>query len=307
MTAVAVCVPTYRRPEYLGRLLASLAAIRRGGMTIHVVVVDNDEHRSAEAVVVPFMSRLPNLVYDVEPERGIAAARNRLVAHAARLNVEYLAFVDDDEWVEPDWLVNFVSAALAHRAAAVAGPVIPSYEPDVPPWVVEGDFFNERPARRTGDEVRVLGMGNMLIRRAWLERLDGPFDRRLALTGGEDPDLWMRLFPLGLRMIWCQEAVVHEGVSSSRATARWLLNRQFNYGVAGSRIVRTLNPSPSGYADRIARSVGHVGLGFVLLGPSLVRGRAAVVRSLGHCARGLGAAAGLVGFASHPYRRVHGR
>ncbi len=307
MTTVAICIPTYRRLEYLGRLLASLAMIRLDEMVVHVVVVDNDADRSAETVVAAFSTQLPDLVYDAEPERGIAAARNRLVAHAVRLGVEYLAFLDDDEWVEPDWLINFVSTALVHGADAVAGPVIPDYEPDVPPWIVEGRFFNERPSRPTGEEVRVLGMGNTLIKRAWLDRLDGPFDRRLALTGGEDPDLWMKLFLLGLRMVWCEEATVHERISTSRATAPWLLKRQFNYGITGSRIVRTLNPSPSKYADRIARSVGHVSLGFILLGPSLVRGPAAIVHSLGHCARGLGAVVGLAGFASHPYRHIHGR
>ena len=41
---------------------------------------------------------------------------------------------------------------------------------------------------------------NLLLRREWLERLDGPLDRRFDLTGGENTHLLELLFRLGARM-----------------------------------------------------------------------------------------------------------
>jgi GT2 family glycosyltransferase len=305
--SIAVCIPTYRRPEFLQGVLESLATADTAGFTTHVIVVDNDAAGSARATTERFGAAFPSLIFEIQPERGIAAARNRLVAAARRVNAEYVAFVDDDEWVEPAWLQHLARAARVHQAGAVAGPVVPDYDDGVPGWVVAGGFFDERPRRRTGDLVRVLGMGNVLIERSWLDRLDGPFDQRLALAGGEDPDLWARLFQLGLRMIWCDEAVVHERIPASRATARWILQRQVNYGITGSRLVRRFEPSPARFAVRAARTFARIGQGLLLLPPSLFRGRSATVRALQYCARGAGGVVGLAGVRSQEYRHIHGR
>lgn len=307
LPSIAVCIPTYRRPEFLRSVLGSLTAVDTAGFAVHLIVVDNDASGSARATVEQFGTAFPNYIFEIEPERGIAAARNRLVAAARRVDAEYVAFVDDDEWVEPAWLQHLVRAARVHRGDAVVGPVVPDYDAGVPGWVVAGGFFEERPRQRTGDVVRVLGMGNVLIKRAWLDRLDGPFDRHLALAGGEDPDLWMRLFRLGLRMIWCDEAVVHERIPTSRATARWILRRQLNYGITGSRLVRRFEPTPTRSAVRTARACARIGQGLVLLPPSLFRGRSATVRALQYCARGVGGVLGMAGITSHEYRRIHGR
>lgn len=306
-SSIAVCIPTYRRPEFLRGVLESLAAADIAGFTMHLIVVDNDATGSARATVEQFATAFPSLIFGIQPERGIAAARNQLVAAARQVDAEYVAFVDDDEWVESGWLKHLVRAAQVHRAGAVAGPVVPDYDDGVPGWVVAGGFFDERPRRRTGDVVRVLGMGNVLIERAWLDRLDGPFDQRLALAGGEDPDLWARLFQLGLQMIWCDEAVVHERIPASRATARWILQRQVNYGITGSRLVRRFEPSPVRTAVRAGRTFGRIGQGLLLLLPSLFRGRSATVRSLQYCARGVGGVVGLVGVTFQEYRHIHGR
>lgn len=306
MISVAVCVPTYRRPEFLERLLVSLTALDRGGLDVRVVVVDNDAAGSAAPIVRRFAGRLPGLTYEVEPSRGLATVRNRLVAVAARLGVEYVAFVDDDEWVEPGWLVGLVRTARERGADAVGGPVLPEYDDGTPRWVVFGGFF-DRPRRRTGQAVRLDATSNLLLKRVWLDRLDGPFDRRLDLTGGEDHQLLERLHRLGARMIWCDEAVVHERIPRSRATVGWLVRRAFRGGVGYSEWSGALDPGPGPKVRRVGRTVVRAAWGLVSLPPSLLMGRAATVRALCHGARGIGGVLGVFGLSYREYGRVHGR
>jgi hypothetical protein len=65
---VAICIPTYRRPIFLGRLLQSVTELRADGLSTWTIVIDNDAAGSAEATVRPFMERIPGLVYEIEPE-----------------------------------------------------------------------------------------------------------------------------------------------------------------------------------------------------------------------------------------------
>src|SRR5689334_15988837 len=101
---VAVCVCTYKRPELLRRLLKELAVQETGELfTYSVVVADHDRLGSAAAVVSDFTasSAMP-VTYFVEPVQNICLARNRAIANATG---DFIAFVDDDEFPDKEWLL----------------------------------------------------------------------------------------------------------------------------------------------------------------------------------------------------------
>jgi glycosyltransferase involved in cell wall biosynthesis len=238
----------------LARLLQSVAELRTDGLATWTVVVDNDAAGSAEAAVRPFLGRIPNLVYEVEPERGVSAARNCLVAIAGRLGAEFVAFVDDDEWAEPAWLVNLVRTARRCNAVAVGGPVLPEYDDEVPRWIRKGRFF-DCPRYPNGQEVRLSSTADLLVRRARLARLDGPFDRRFDLTGGEDSHMLNRLLRRRARMVWADKAVVHERVPASRGNVRWILERRFSTGVTSGQRASLRH---AGFRQRARQVVGAI-------------------------------------------------
>jgi succinoglycan biosynthesis protein ExoM len=306
MISVAVCVPTYRRPEFVRALLESLTRLRPGEFATRVIVVDNDASGSARPVVQEFVEALPGLIYEIEPERGIASARNRLVVIANRVGADYIALVDDDEWVEPSWLAELVASMRRYAADVVQGPVRRECESDSCRWLVEGGFFSS-PPRRSGERIRYFATNNVLIARSTLNRLEGPFDRRFDLTGGEDTHLAERLFRLNARMVWCNEAVVHERITASRGNVRWLLRRRFRLGLTLSRCVRMVEPTPSRCATRTAKFLGRFGFAAIALLPSVFLGRRSVVRVLAHGAFGLGGVLGMIGFTYMEYREIHGR
>jgi succinoglycan biosynthesis protein ExoM len=225
---VSVCIATYRRTERLAALLDDL--VRQELRPREVVVVDNDAAGSASDVVearrrmgTPFPVH-----YDVQPEQNIALTRNRTIELA---NGEWLAFIDDDERAPMAWLHQLAAAAVQYGADGVLGPVVPVMPLDAPAWIRRGAFYNW-PRMLTGGVIPVnrLRFGNVLLRGSFLRGGEPPFDPAFGLTGGEDGDLLGRLVQRGMRIVWCDEAVVHEPVEPSRLSLRWLLLRGLRGG-----------------------------------------------------------------------------
>jgi succinoglycan biosynthesis protein ExoM len=225
---ISLCIATYRRPDRLSALLDDL--VRQRHLPAEVIVVDNDAAGSARPAVerrlrlgAPFP-----IHYDIQPVQNIALTRNRTVALATR---EWLGFVDDDERAPPGWLAELAAATSRFGADGVLGPVDPVLPPDAPAWIRRGRFY-DWPRMPTGSVVPAnrLRFGNVLLRGSLLRCGPPPFDPAYGLTGGEDGDLLARLSQQRQRIIWCDEAVVHEPVAAARLTLRWLLLRGLRGG-----------------------------------------------------------------------------
>src|SRR5581483_6754675 len=104
---------------------------RPSNCSLHLVIVDNDPDRSAEAVVRGFMERLTEPTrYVIEPQRGIPFARNRCVAEAMDGNADVLVFIDDDELPSRHWLARLVDHYRTRDCQLMGGPVAMRAEPD---------------------------------------------------------------------------------------------------------------------------------------------------------------------------------
>jgi succinoglycan biosynthesis protein ExoM len=92
-----------------------------------------------------------------------------------------------------------------------------------------------------------LRFGNVLLRASLVRSLPAPFDPAYGLTGGEDGDLLARLAGRGARIVWCDEALVHEPVEDSRLRLRWLLLRSLRGGQDFARhtLAGRYGPSPA--------------------------------------------------------------
>jgi succinoglycan biosynthesis protein ExoM len=228
MRSVTLCIATYRRQDKLEALLDDILLQSR--LPDEVVIVDNDAAGSAKPVVqnriakgVPFPIR-----YDIQPVKNISLTRNSTVALAAG---EWVAFIDDDERAPEPWLAQLIDAADRFQADGVLGPVEPILPSSAPSWIRRGRFY-DFPRMATGAIIppNRLRFGNVLLRGSWLRDIAGPFDPAYGLTGGEDGDLLSRLALKGARLVWCDEAVVHEPVEVSRLSLRWLMRRSLSGG-----------------------------------------------------------------------------
>jgi len=304
---VDVCVLTYRRPQSLLRLLGALQELRFPGEPpeLRLVVVDNDPEESAREVCEGAGSWLSvPLVYVVEKRRGIPQARNAALFTSLGSS-DFLAFLDDDEVPEPDWLAELLRVQRARNADAVAGPVLPRFDPGAECWLTRADLF-ERPRYATGERIDHAFTNNVLLRTAALEQMDAFFDERLALTGGSDREFFERFAASGRRIVWADAAIAHESVPVTRVSVHWLLARAFRVGCSTMRIERQRVPRARSVAWLLANGCWCMLKGTLLLPLAALRGRAALVRALRLVWYGAGRLYGLAGFSYEEYRRIHG-
>jgi succinoglycan biosynthesis protein ExoM len=221
---ISVCICTFRRADLLLRLLRELSKQETCGLfTYSVVVADNDELRSAEAVVAEFTAKSGTAVeYCVEPQQNIALTRNRAVAHAAG---ELVAFIDDDEFPTRNWLLTLFTACNKYGADGALGPVKPHFDDEPPQWVVKGNFYN-RPSYPTGTVIdgKKGRTGNALLKKKVFAAAGAqPF--RPQFRTGEDQDFFTRMIDLGYKFIWCDEAMAYEVVPPIRWKRSFMLRR----------------------------------------------------------------------------------
>lgn len=221
---VSVCVNTFHRPAGLKALLTDLAE-QTGEPRLHeVVVTDNDAAGSGRPAVEALEGRVPyRLVYQIEPVQNIARARNRGIAAASG---DWIGLLDDDERVQPDWLMQMARRAELSQADGVFSIVLQNVPETAPAWVPRGNIYGH-PRHPSGSEPpgHLLFTGNVLIRKEVLLRRPGPFDERFGLSGGEDVDLFMALKQTGARFVWCDEAAATEDLPPERLTQGWFLRR----------------------------------------------------------------------------------
>jgi glycosyltransferase involved in cell wall biosynthesis len=280
---VTVCICTYKRPEQLSRLLAGLARQDTAGRFRHsIVVADNDRAESARAVVTRFRATSPLAVtYCVEPEQNIARVRNRALAHASG---DFVAFIDDDEFPEDDWLVRMLDGCARFEAAGVLGPVRPFFAETPPAWLVRSRLC-ERPEHPTGTALhwRHTRTGNVLFHRRILDAHEPPFRPEFP-NGGEDVDFFRRMMERGHRFVWCNEAPVYEEVPPERRRRRYFLKRALLRG-QNERLLLS--------ATSVAKSLVAVPLYVAALPLACVLGQHAVmqcgVRLCDHAGKLLGA------------------
>ena len=221
---ISVCVCTYRRNRSLARLLQNLALQdTRGRFTHSVVVVDNDAARSAEADVARLGSELGlDIVYGVEPERTIPAARNHAIGLARG---SFIGIIDDDEFPPSHWLVTLYEAVQAYRVDGALGPVYPFFEQPPPAWIMKSGLL-ELPQWPTGSLLQwnQTRTGNVLLKKDVFDREGIRFDESYR-TGGSDQAFFRLAMGLGYRFIAVEEAPVYEVVPPKRWDKRYFLQR----------------------------------------------------------------------------------
>jgi succinoglycan biosynthesis protein ExoM len=233
---ISVCICTFKRPILLEKLLHKLENQKTNDrFTYSVVVVDNDISESAKSVVDAFSARATvPVLYDVEPERGFAHIRNRAIENARETHV---AFIDDDEYPDADWLFRLYTVLKEYKADGVLGPVIPHYEAEPPNWLIKGRLC-ERETFVTGTILKShihTRTGNALLDRSLFFDDRSPFDPRFGKLGGEDGDFFKRMMSKGKRFVWCNEAPVWELVPRERTTKVYFLRRALMRGYLESK------------------------------------------------------------------------
>ena len=220
---ICVCICTYKRPQFLKRLLTELDGQETGGLfTYSIVVADNDQSESAKAVVTEFLatSAIP-VTYCVQPRQNIALTRNKAIENA---HGDFVAFIDDDEFPIKTWLLTLFNAYNEYGVDGVLGPVNRYFDETPPKWILKGNFY-DRPSYPTGLVIDWPKgrTGNVLLKRSIFPADELPFNPEFR--NGEDQEFFRRMIERGHKFIWCHEAVAYEVVPPVRWKRGFMLRR----------------------------------------------------------------------------------
>ncbi|BCJ48557.1 hypothetical protein Asp14428_00320 [Actinoplanes sp. NBRC 14428] len=220
---ITVVICTRERPGALARCLDSL--LTQAYPDFRVLVVDNAPVSDATAEVVRAAARRGPVSYLLEPKAGLSFARNAAVAAAPG---EILAWIDDDEYADPNWLAEIARALADHpEADVVSGVIVPAeLETQAQLWFEQfgghskgrgftPDVFSPATAHRQSPlyPLPPFGTGaNMTFRPGVIERIGG-WDTALGAgtpaMGSEDTLAFTQVLVGGGTIVYQPTAVTH--------------------------------------------------------------------------------------------------
>lgn len=262
MPHIDICLCTYKRPELLDELLDHLATLETGDLfTYSIIVVDNNSAQSAKNVVDSHRTKGGiTITYACEPIANVARARNLALKLSSG---NYVAFIDDDERPEKDWLLRLFRALSTTGADAIMGPVYPFYTTDPPAWVRKGRFFLRSfppsgPLRRW-QEGRT---GNLLIKSSVIKEYNVSFNPEFS-RGGEDQDFTRQLMEKGYKIFWFNGAPLIEMIGPHRWNFKFMFRKALVRGAMSARY--PLNKPVAFIRTIMALPVYSLALPFLLL------------------------------------------
>jgi glycosyltransferase involved in cell wall biosynthesis len=239
---VSVAICTWNRAALLDQTLAQMHNLSfPAGLEWELVIVNNNCTDDTDLVIERHQRALPlRRVFEEKP--GHCNARNRAVASARG---DLMLWTDDDVLVDPAWLAALVEAAARHPGAlGFGGPIEPWFPVEPDP-----DYLAVFPAMRNGfcgidhdlpegiipGNQSIFG-ANMAFRRQ--VHLDNPFDpalgskpsqigigrasTTLAVGGGDEVDLLLKLRSAGAQIVWVPTMRVKHYVDPRRMTFDYL-------------------------------------------------------------------------------------
>lgn len=190
---LSVVVPTYNQSDLLQESLRALADQTLPKDAYEIVVVDDGSTDQTEEVLRAFGP--PVKVIRFPENRGRSAARNAGIRAAS---ASLIVLVDSDIIVRPDFLASHLH--VHHRE----GPGILSRGPVIDVPNIQSTRDGQIPHLVASPAY--LTTANAALAKDALVRA-GLFDEGFSGYGWEDFDLGLRLKRLGVRRVWCRQAV----------------------------------------------------------------------------------------------------
>lgn len=244
MISIVIC--TYNRDKYIRTALEKIASCGYPAEAYEIVLVDNNSTDSTASECAAFAADHPEVQYRyfLETAQGLSYARNRGIAEA---DGDVIVFLDDDSFVEPDYLQR-LSARLAEYpdAAAFGGRIDPIFESGkAPDWLCSWTL-SWVSAIDKGPEVSLFTGGkypigaNMGFRTATLRGMPG-FDTSLGRTGknllgGEEKEIFGRITEAGGNIYYFPDVRVGHVIPERRTTREYII--RFAQGIGYSEYVR---------------------------------------------------------------------
>jgi glucosyl-dolichyl phosphate glucuronosyltransferase len=246
---ISVVICTYNRAHSLGKTLESVVVQSvPSDIEWEIIVVDNNSSDQTREIVESFQSRYPERMrYAFEGRQGVSNARNTGVRESRG---QIVAFIDDDETADPNWLESLTANLHSGEWAGAGGRVQPQWSGPRPNWISCKSTFLDGPLAMFDYGAEAMELNdppfgaNMAFRKEMLSKY-GEFRTDLGRVGmellsGEDTEFGRRLIAGGERLRYEPSAITLHPVEKNRATRRYFLSWWFNKGRTDVRDFWTL-------------------------------------------------------------------
>jgi len=215
---ISVLVLNYNGLRFLDKCFESLGELQYPDY--EVILVDNASNDGSVAYVRQKFPWVKLLIH--EKNYGFCEGYNRSIAFAQG---EYLAFLNNDTRVDPNWLAELASAVQEHQADIFGSKMLSLDNPEIissrggkiTPIGSGYDIdFNSRDSKAEDNKltfVGAVGSGAMLIRKAAFLEIGG-FDPDY-FAAVEDLDLCWRAWLKGYKVIYVANSIVYHKVGGS--------------------------------------------------------------------------------------------
>lgn len=107
MPDISIIIPVYNSRLYIGECLASI--LKQRYKNYEVILVNDGSTDDSEDIIREFIAhhQLNNFLLINKPNGGVSSARNTGIKAATGT---WIAFIDSDDWIEPDYLSNMIQA-----------------------------------------------------------------------------------------------------------------------------------------------------------------------------------------------------
>ena len=240
MREVAICIPTYKRPEMLAKTITSIIGGDITGLDvnrINILVVDNDVDKTAKDTVNELQRLVKEnyqLYYHSFSKKGLANVRNELIKRALKHSPEFIVFIDDDEYASEFWLTELLNTLIVNKGDMAVGRVVSVFDEEVPEYI---SHWFERGGDKDGAPIGFVISGNLIIKTAFIESKGIRFDYRFNTTGGEDTYFGIEALRNGAKIFWAQNAVAYEVVPKNRTKLDWLVKRRYRGAITFTYIL----------------------------------------------------------------------
>lgn len=239
---ISVVICSHNGATRLPPTLAHLKAQVSCPVPWELLIIDNGStDDTAKVAQACWNGASPPLRLVRESTLGLRHARERGLKEA---QYEFIAFVDDDNWVAPDWILianeAFASDPILGAIGSVCEPVFEAPEPE---WFKE---FHSIYAILTDEALSYFdpppeylhGAGLCIRRQAWTQLIRGGFRHLLLgrvgnrLSGGEDAELTAAIRLAGWRIRVDPRLRLKHVMPEQRL--RWIYLRRLQRGYAAS-------------------------------------------------------------------------
>jgi glycosyltransferase involved in cell wall biosynthesis len=266
-TKLTIVIPTYNRSTQATQTLKSISDVASGvhREQIRVILVDNNSTPSERdgyiAAIHSFSNEL-DVQYLHEGKQGRSHACN---AGANEASSNWIAFVDDDETLSPQWIDVALALIETRQFSYFGGSVLPTWEIPPPPWlpIHQKKYLGVLGWLELSDIDRdydtfdaSLCGGNMIVRRDLYLNIGG-FSSALGrgasnLLGGEDGEFHRRLKSAKAKGCYITKLAVFHWVPIARMTLDY--HRKWAYWSGVSNRIRIITEPQT--AERVPHLFG---------------------------------------------------